>query len=99
MLVTLDQAEQEYAKLNDNDKLAVGQIMMDARRKYVMSGMTVDVPYFFASIYRNMYATKEEWLKFIEIKTSKEFSIDAIYLISRFILAAKEGTVVSQEDV
>ena len=94
-LVMLPEAEAEYAKLNDNEKQTVGQIMLDARRRYIASGFKVDLPYFFGSIHRNMFADNEEFLKFIDIKNSKTFTMNAIWLVSRFILAAREGTTVS----
>lgn len=90
-MVTLETATAEYESLSPADQQAVNQILIGVRHRYIMSGISVDVPYFFFSTNRPMFQPGEE-KEFLEIKDSKTFAMNAIYLISRFIKRARGGT-------
>lgn len=91
MKLTLQEATDMYESLSSADQYAVKQILHSVRHRYIMSGIKVDVPYFFFSIHRPMFQEGEE-KEFLEIKEAKEFAMYAIYYIARFIKKARTGT-------
>jgi len=84
MTVTKDVAEREYESLHQSHKQKVAGILMDLRRRYLMSGINVDIPYFFWSLNKPLFIG-DEHIEFLEITDSYDFAVNAIYLISRFI--------------
>lgn len=90
-MITLEKSKEEYHSLIPNDQHAVKQILLQFRQQYIMSGMTVDIPYFFFSIHKPMFRLGEE-KEFLKIANGGVFSYNSIFLISRFIKETRRGT-------
>lgn len=84
------QALSEFEKLGIEEKRAVIGTLQRTKQSYILSGVQVDVPYFFWSVNPVLFAGIDP-AEFLEITESYEFGVQAVYYISRYI-NEKRGT-------
>ena len=83
--VTKELAETTFNSLTDREKNIVIGILHKTRSDYIASGFKIDVPYYFLSL-NNYIFTGIDYTEFLEIEDSEEFSKQAIYYISRYLI-------------
>jgi len=80
-------ANDVFMTLHPQHKAIVIAILKDCRKKYIVSNINVDVPYFFWSIHRPMFDGIDP-SEFLDIEDPKQFAIQAVYYISNHIINA-----------
>jgi hypothetical protein len=83
-------AEREFNKLSQQDKGKVIKSLYECKGRYIFSALDVDFPYFFFNQFRIIFRTQEEIDNFLDITVVNEFSIQAIYYMSRFLNSLKK---------
>ena len=82
--MTKDEANVEFEQLNIQERKLVIGTLNKTKHGYLVSGGNVDVPYFFWSLNKPLFEGVNP-SEFLDIKTSEQFGIQAIYYISKYI--------------
>lgn len=95
MEITLTKSKEIFNRLDNREKNMVMGTIVDSRRRYIMSGITVDIPYWFISVFPDPFhgISKTDRESFLDITTAEEFGIQVVYYLSCFLLV-KRGEVI-----
>ena len=91
-MFTNEQARNEFSLLAPQEKQLTVKILVDLRNKYGIMGMSVDIPYFFYSLHRPLFARMDSKFTedFLAITQVEPFTNNAIYLISHHIIKGRK---------
>ena len=87
-MITEKESRDLFEKLNDGDKKIVVNNLINMRNDYLRSGGRFDLPYFFWSLNRGIFEG-EDVTEFLDINNGNDFGIQAIYYLSKYILAKR----------
>lgn len=77
-----EEIKKQFMELKIANRNKIIRFLQEFKMSYIMYGTKVDVPYFFWSTNKHIFQD-DEHIKFLEIKTSREFTISVLYLLIR----------------
>ena len=86
--MTRNEAKEKYNRLSSTDKNAVVNILIDSKRKYMMTNafLKVDFPYYFYAIHEQMMVDQNiDKDSFIDIDNEEDFAVESIGVISGYL--------------
>ena len=82
--ITLEMAKGALSRLTDEETNIIINVIERTGMMYLNSGVEVDVPYFFWSIHKDVFA-KVDPTEYLSIKDSINFGIQTVFYFSLYI--------------